>query len=119
MSNYAATAAQAGDKYLESLAQGQARIIEYVRASKEMMPPVPETPVSMAASGLPSLQDIADVQFGFATKMLEQQHRFFQRLYAADAVKPAAKRAASSRSGSRKTAKKKSKATPRRSRTAS
>ena len=123
MSNYAAAAAQAGDKYLESLAQGQARIIEYVQASKDMMPQMPEAPVSKAVPSLPSLQDISNLQFGFASKMLEQQQRFFRRLYAVSGPtsgkKPAAKRTASSRSGTSKATKKKAKATPRRNRSSS
>ena len=41
MSNYAAIAAEAGDKYLAALAEGQDRIVEYVRASRQFVQPMP------------------------------------------------------------------------------
>jgi len=101
MSNYANVAAEAGDKYLETLAQGQDRLIEYVRASREFMPPIAEAhvPAMKFAPAMPftvpTPQEVADVQFGFANKLLELQQKFYRRLYqsptAGSAVKSAAR----------------------------
>jgi len=97
MSNYATAAAEAGDKYLASLAEGQDRIIEYIRASREYVPAMMlnEVPKSaLTPFKIPTIREMAELQFSFANKLLEQQRKFFLRLYAT----PPAKRASGSAS---------------------
>jgi len=95
MSSYPSVAAEAGDKYLETLAQGQDRIIEYVRASREFIPHVPETHAPAMPFQMPSIREFADVQFSFANKLLDLQHKFYRRLYQAPTAKAPVKAAQS------------------------
>ena len=95
MSTYATAAAAAGEQYLQSLAQGQERFIEYVRASREYMPPMMEARVAAMPSGLPTMQELADVQFRFATRLLDQQQKFYRQLYGAPQGRTASKAASS------------------------
>lgn len=84
MSNYQNVAAEAGDKYLEMLAQGQEQFVEFVRSSRELIPQVPAEFTAKAPStpfAMPSPQDLADAQYQFATKLLKQQETFTRRLY--------------------------------------
>ena len=112
MSNYPSVAAEAGDKYLEMLAEGQDRFVEYVRSAREFMPQVPpqfaaqfaaQAPATPFAFSAPSPRDFADAQFQFATKLLKQQESFMRKLYklAAPAAPAKAKKASASGSASR------------------
>lgn len=119
MSNYPSVAAEAGDKYLEMLAEGQERFVEYVRSAREFMPQVPpqfaaQAPAAQFAFTAPSARDIADAQYKFATKLLKQQESFIRKMYqfAAPAAPAKAKAPATRSSKSRSTARK----TTRRSR---
>jgi hypothetical protein len=116
MSNYATVAAEAGDKYLATLAQGQDSFIEYVRASRDLMPGmmVSEVPKStFAPFTIPTMLEVANLQFNFANKLLEQQRRFFAQLYSGTATRRSSRSAPvkastsrSKRSSAAKTAKK-------------
>ena len=84
MSNYPNVAAEAGDRYLEMLAQGQDRFVEYVRSAREFMPQMPAQFAAQAPAApfaLPSAREFADAQFEFATKLLKQQEGFIRKLY--------------------------------------
>jgi hypothetical protein len=126
MSNYPNAAAEAGDKYLAMLAQGQEQFVEFVRSSRELIPQVPAefaAQASPAPFAMPSPQDVADAQYQFATKLLKQQETFTRRLYGLSGghsasrskAKPAA-RAAARRTASSKAA---AKASPKSRKTAS
>jgi len=115
MSNYPNVAAEAGDKYLEMLAEGQDRFVEYVRSAREYIPQVPpqfaaqfpaQAPAAPFAFAAPSARDFADAQYKFATKLLKQQESFMRQIYrlAAPAA-PAKAKAPASRSPSRSSSK--------------
>ena len=92
MSNYATVAAEAGDKYLASLAEGQDLIIEYIRTAREYMPAmmINEVPKpAFAPFKTPSIREMAELQFTFANKLLEQQRRFLLKLYTTSPAKRA------------------------------
>jgi hypothetical protein len=90
MSNYATAAAEVGDKYLASLAEGQDRIIEYIRASRDFVPAMMLNEVPKSAFTpfrIPTIREMAELQFSFANKLLEQQRKFFLSLYATSPAK--------------------------------
>jgi hypothetical protein len=98
MSNYPNVAAEAGDKYLAMLAQGQDQIVEFVRSSKELMPPMPAgfSPKTPAMPfGIPTAREVADAQFDFVTKLLKQQEGFVRKLYKLPVARSSSKQATS------------------------
>ena len=102
MSNYPQMAAEAGEKYLAMLAQGQDQVIDFVRSSKELMPQMPQMPAGFGAQApnmpfaVPSARELTDMQFEFATKMLKQQEGFFRKLQQLQPSKAPAKAASTS-----------------------
>lgn len=99
MSTYASTAAAAADKYLQTLAQGQEQFIDYLRTAREYMPRPIEPPAGLAPFPGPTLQQLAEVQFSFTAKLLDQQQKFLRRLFSATSPgKPAASRASAAKS---------------------
>jgi hypothetical protein len=91
MSNYVKLAADAGDKYLASLAEMQENFLKATTAIAARF--TLATPVTMppgfAAPELPSAQEITEASFAFAQKLLKQQKSFAEKVLATSA--PAAK----------------------------
>lgn len=123
MSNYSSIAAEAGDRYLELLAQGQDQFVEYIRSAREMMPQVPAQFAAHAPAlpfDVPSVREVADAQFKFASKLLKQQEGFIRRFYSvagpAAAAKPAEAKPRSTRAKSKSTAKRTTRSKSRASR---
>lgn len=103
MSSYPNVAAEAADKYLAMLAQGQDQFVEFVRSSRELMPRMPEgfnAPAPAMPFAMPSPRDIADAQFQFVTKLLKQQEGFVRQFYKSSGTQTPAKRSASAASKS-------------------
>jgi hypothetical protein len=84
MSNYVKLATDAGDQYLASLAEIQE---SFLKASATFAArfaanvPAIETPAALAA--FPTAQEVSDVSFAFAQKLLKQQKSFAEKLFAA------------------------------------
>jgi hypothetical protein len=89
MSNYVKLATDAGDQYLNSLAEMQENFLKTTAAMAAKFPPttpVIETPPAFAA--FPTAQEVTEANFAFAQKLLKQQKSFAEKLLAAN---PAAK----------------------------
>lgn len=80
MSNYAKVAAEAGDQYLNLLAQGQEQFLKAVNASTAW---TPKAPTFAPTADLPTPSEIAEANFAFAVKLLKQQQAFTEKLFAA------------------------------------
>lgn len=91
MSNYPNLAAEAGDKYLAMLAQGQDQIVDFVRSSREMMPQMPAPQSAQLPFAMPSPRELADAQYDFAARLLKQQQEFAKKLYSIGSTKAAPK----------------------------
>ena len=82
MKTYARIAAEAGDQYLAAVSQTQENYLNAIATSMAWAPPaVPVTPGS--AADFPTPQEMVEVSFGFAQKLLKQQQDFAQKLVAA------------------------------------
>ena len=84
MSNYVKLAADAGDKYLASLAEMQENFLKATAAFAARF--TPTTPVTMppgfTAPELPSAHEITEASFAFAQKLLKQQKSFAEKVLA-------------------------------------
>jgi hypothetical protein len=76
MSTYAKLAAEAGDQYLEAMGQTQDTFLSAVTISRAWAPAMPATPIA----DFPTPQEMVDVSFGFAQKLLKQQQDFVEKL---------------------------------------
>ena len=83
MSNYVKLATDAGDQYLNSLAEIQENFLKTTSALAAKLPPAPviETPPAFAA--FPTAQEVTEANFAFAQKLLKQQKTFAEKLLAA------------------------------------
>jgi len=83
MSSYVKLAAEAGDKYLNALAEFQDNFLKSVTAGAEK---VKAATAAAAAPGfqfsLPTAHDVAEANFAFAQKLLKQQKSFVEKLLA-------------------------------------
>jgi len=77
---YAKIAADAGDQYLAAIGQTQENFLNAVAASMAWAPAVPAAPPN---PDFPTPQEMVDVSFGFAQKLLKQQQGFAEKLVAA------------------------------------
>ena len=83
MSEYSKLASSVGDQYLESLAETQEAFLKAVAPMTEWASTVnPPKPVGFAAD-FPTLQEITEANFSFASKLLKQQKKFAEKLFAA------------------------------------
>ena len=80
MPMYAKIAADAGDQYLAAIGQTQENILNAVAASMAWAPAIPAAP---PGTDFPTPQEMVDVSFGFAQKLLRQQQAFAEKLVAA------------------------------------
>jgi hypothetical protein len=83
MSNYVKLAAEAGDQYLATLAESQEQFLKYLKASAAWTPaanPVAASPFS--EDYLPTPREIFEANFAFAAKLLKQQQKFSEKLFA-------------------------------------
>ena len=92
MSNYVKLATDAGDQYLNSLAEMQENFLKAASAFAARVPPfapVVTPPGFPAAAELPTAQEVTEASFAFAQKLLKQQKTFAEKLLATST--PAAK----------------------------
>ncbi|HXS80123.1 MAG TPA: hypothetical protein VN818_07555 [Gammaproteobacteria bacterium] len=81
MTTYGKIAADAGDQYLAAISQAQENFINAIGMS---MAWAPAAPVATALpADFPTPQEMIGVSFGFAQKLLKQQHDFAEKLVAA------------------------------------
>ena len=84
MSNFVKLATDAGDQYLAGLTDSQEQFLKFAKAFTAWTPtPVPPVAGGPAADFLPTPQEIVEANFAFATKLLQQQKEFSDKLFAA------------------------------------
>jgi hypothetical protein len=81
MSTYTKLVADAGDQYLAALAEGQQQFLK-AASTLASAPAVSPVPTPAFAAELPTPREIADANFAFAAKLLEQQKAFTEKLFA-------------------------------------
>lgn len=81
MTTYGKIAADAGDQYLAAISQAQENFINAIAMSTAWAPAVPVA--TALPPDFPTPQEMVGVSFGFAQKLLKQQHDFAEKLVAA------------------------------------
>ena len=78
--NFLKLATEAGDQFLASLAEGQETFLKSL-TTLSTQTPAPVMPALTTA--LPTLQEVTEANFSFATKLLKQQKDFIEKWLAA------------------------------------
>ena len=121
MSTYTKLAAEAGDQYLAGLEKRQENYLKMVAATSAWLPKAPKE--TKAAASMLTPKQLADLNFSFANKLLEQQKAFAGQVLSVNkpasskssAVKAApAKSRTTSKASAKKATTKKAKAKPSR-----
>jgi hypothetical protein len=81
MNAYAKLATEAGDQYLAAVAQAQENFLKTVAMFRPYLPDVAVAPRA-ALPGMPSPEEVVEVSFTFAEKLLKQQQDFAAKLLA-------------------------------------
>jgi hypothetical protein len=85
MSNYVKLATDAGDQYLNSLAEMQEKFLKTTSEIASKLPPAPAVEMPPAMAAFPTPQEVTEASFAFAQKLLKQQKSFAEKLLAASA----------------------------------
>jgi hypothetical protein len=83
MSNYVKLATEAGDQYLNLLAEGQEQFLKSLNAFAAATPALYAVPTPPVVADIPTPREIAEANFAFAAKLLKQQKVFAEKLFAA------------------------------------
>jgi hypothetical protein len=81
MSNFVKLAAEAGDQYLATLAEGQEQFLKFTKTFAAWAPST--AAATPADDFLPTPREIVEANFAFTTKLLKQQKAFSEKLFAA------------------------------------
>lgn len=86
MSDYVKVATEAGDQMLAGIAETQESFLkamapysEWAATQTKMAPPA-------FSADMPTMQEITEANFAFVSKLLKQQKKFTEKLFAAVAV---------------------------------
>jgi hypothetical protein len=82
MSEYAKLATNAGDQYLATLAEAQDTFLKSMEPFTQMTSAFPKMPASSLAPHMPTMAELAEANFAFASKLLKQQKKFAEKLFA-------------------------------------
>ena len=82
MSEYAKFATNAGDQYLATLAEAQETFLKSMTPFQQMASAFPKTPASSFAPDMPTMAELTEANFAFASKLLKQQKKFAEKLFA-------------------------------------
>jgi hypothetical protein len=85
MSEFVKLATTVGDQYLSSLAESQEAFLKAMAPLSEMTAKMPSMPMATPgiAADLPTPQEITEANFAFMNKLLKQQKKFADKLFAA------------------------------------
>ena len=84
MSEYVKLASGAADQYLTTLAESQEQFLKSITAFNSWMPKAAATmPTPAFAADLPTVKEVVEANFAFASKLLKQQKDFAEKLVAA------------------------------------
>ena len=87
MSEYVKLASGAADQYLTTLAESQEQFLKSMTAFNSWMPKVATpVPVPAFAADLPTVKEVVEANFAFASKLLKQQKDFAEKLVAASST---------------------------------
>ena len=87
MSEYVKLASGAGDQYLTVLAESQEQFLKSLTTLSSWLPKTPTAPAAPAfAADLPTVKEVVEANFAFASKLLKQQKDFAEKLVAASSV---------------------------------
>ena len=82
MSEYVKFATSTGDQYLAALAEVQDTFLKSMTPFSQWASTVPQMPASSFAPEMPTLQEVTEANFAFASKLLKQQKKFAEKLFA-------------------------------------
>jgi hypothetical protein len=83
MSEYTKLVASLGDQYLDALSEMQENVLKAVTPLTDWTSSLQAAPVTGFAADFPTPREITEANFAFATKLLKQQKKFADRLFAA------------------------------------
>jgi hypothetical protein len=87
MSEYVKLATGAGDQFLAALAESQETFLKSVTAFSSWTPAPQPVAAPAFAAELPTVKEMAEANFAFASKLLKQQKDFTEKLIAATSPK--------------------------------
>jgi len=87
MSNYVKLATEAGDQYLETLAEGQEQFLKSMSGFAAWTPKATSFPTPPFLADLPTPKEVAEANFAFAAKLLKQQKTFTDKMFGTKAGK--------------------------------
>ena len=83
MSEYVKVATEAGDQFLANIAEAQDNMLKAMAPYTEWASTQTKMPAPADSADLPTPQEITEANFAFAAKLLKQQKKFADKLYAA------------------------------------
>lgn len=82
MSEYVKFATSTGDQYLASLSEAQDAFLKSMTPFTPVAATLPKMPAASFMPAMPTLAEVAEANFAFATKLLKQQKKFAEKLFA-------------------------------------
>jgi hypothetical protein len=82
MSEYVKFATSAADQYLSSLAEAQDAFLKSMTPYSDWASAVPKMPAAKFAPEMPTMAEMTEANFAFASKLLKQQKKFAEKLFA-------------------------------------
>jgi hypothetical protein len=82
MSEYVKFATTAGDQIISNMAEAQDAFLKSMTPYSEWASTVPQMPAAKFAPEMPTLAEITEANFAFASKLLKQQKKFAEKLFA-------------------------------------
>ena len=82
MSEYVKYATNAGDQFLSSLAEAQDTYLKSMQPFTQWTSALPQTPAPAFMADYPTMAEITEANFAFANKLLKQQKKFAEKLFA-------------------------------------
>ena len=82
MSEYVKFATNAADQYSSNLAEMQDAFLKSMTPFSEWASSVPQMPAAKFAPEMPTPAEITEANFAFANKVLKQQKKFAEKLFA-------------------------------------
>ncbi len=85
MSEFTKIAGSAGDQYLSMLSESQETFLKSMAPYQEWVSSLPSMPKPPFADDIPTPMEITEANFAFFSKLLKQQKKFVEKLYATTA----------------------------------
>ena len=85
MSEYVKYATSAADQYLSTVAEMQDSFLKSLTPMQQVASFYPKMPENTVMPELPTLAEVAEANFEFASKFLKQQKKFSEKFFAATA----------------------------------